>query len=51
MRNQPRTLHAIAFLTLAAATTAAADVVVLHPAQDNTLYEDGTGGTSNGAGQ
>ena len=33
------------------AASAEADVVVLDAARDNTLYEDATGGRSNGAGQ
>src|SRR5262249_37685622 len=38
-------------VTLFVAATAAADSVVIGASKDNTLYTDGTGRTSNGAGQ
>jgi len=44
-------VRALALSTLLAAGSAAADTVVIGASQDNTLYTDGTGGISNGAGQ
>ena len=50
MAKSSTQLRILALAALVAATDAAADSAVLGASLDNTLYQDGTGGLSNGAG-
>ena len=49
--NRPAPAAAFLAATFLAAAAATAEVAVLTPSRDNTLYEDPAGGVSNGAGE